>query len=671
MASSAHDCVLKKHSTYAYCSGLGLTSIPKDLPPRVIHLDVSHNPIGVLQNASFKHLIHLEVLFLEGCSLRKLEQQAFQGLVNLSELSLDSNRFVQDSFPLRVFEPLQNLVSISLKSFPFSFVTHEINRLRKLRSLKVQSPDTLTTGLSLNALYGLPLPSIRLLDLSSQVIPLRTCSMSKEVNVDRTSSGLSSKLGKTLGLSSLNSRHGTADIYAPPSLKVVNISHFTAKNMDLFDVIVVHNNTLEVLDLTSTQLATTCKQTLAGLSKLKHLNVSCLDCSSLSGSIFHGYSSLEELVFRYSKLDVGLSDEVSKELLRGLTVLKNVDFAGNKLEKLQDNLFISQRRTLNGLNLAENLFTGIPYNLSDLTHLKTLDLTLNRISSLDEKDRLMLGVHYVKVPGFRVLLAGNPFECNCRTVRFIEWVFTTKMDLDDPINYACIDRTGVNVKMTAFYQSLDTFKESCIDRTWLIFSICATFICILVVVTVAVGYRYRVSIRYCCLVIRRRYRGYHNIQGDTTQYKYDAFIAYNYKDYKFVRYELLEHLEKRVNLKLCLHHRDFPPGVDITDNIMDAIDVSKYIIIVITKSYLSSSWGKFELEMSRRHIFQRNSDNLIVIMLEEIDKINMPKKLYRIYNQITCLEHPGRKNYSEWKDSGYDEDDTQLFWKYLQDTLQT
>ncbi|XP_033760897.1 toll-like receptor 4 [Pecten maximus] len=430
----------------------------------------------------------------------------------------------------------------------------------------------------------------------------------------------------------------------------------------------VQDNVLKVVDISGTNLATSCRQIFAGLYKLKHLNVSRLQCSSLSKDFFRNYTSLEELVFRSSHLDVGLTDEVSIGLLRGLPLLKYVDLSGNKLINVHDRLFTSQRNVLKSLTLADNRLTCVPNTIKYLTNLSALDITSNLISSLEDHERLVLENHRLKCPNFKLLLKGNPFECSCQTVNFIEWIYTTKLSLDDPRNYMCTDRTGVSMKMVFFYNNLPAFRETCVDRTWLIFSICASILFVLVLVTVAVGYRYRVSINYCCLVIRRRYRGYHNIEGDTTQYKYDAFVAYNF-DYRFVCNDLHEHIENVMNLKLCLHHRDFQPAVDITDNIMDAISESKWIIIVITKSFLSSTWGQFELEMSRRHMFQRNSSNLIVIILDDIDKVKMPRTLYRIYNQITCLEHPGRETYLQWKDKDYDVEDAHLFWAYLKNTL--
>ncbi|XP_033759535.1 toll-like receptor 4 [Pecten maximus] len=576
---SGHGCIITKHSTDADCTGLGLTSIPRDLPPTLVHLDVSHNPIRVLRNGSFKHLIHLDALFLEDCSLTELEPQAF-----------DSSKI--DMKPTWIF-----LLSM--------FAANNITRT-----------------------YGHRLYS------------------------------LSTHLGTRINNFTL-----------PQSLKVINISYFTAQNIDIDDTFLIENNRLKVLDITGTKLDNSCRQVLKGLYKLKHLNVSRLQCSSLSKDFFRNYTSLEELVFRSSHLDVGLTDEVSMDLLSGLSLLKYVDFSGNKLTNLQDNVFTSQRDVLKSLTLADNRLTGVPNNIKYLTNLSVLDLTSNVISSLGEHERLMLETHRTKVPNFRVLLKGNPFECSCQTVNFIEWIYTTKLALDDPNNYMCTDRSGVNMKIVSIYNKLSTFRETCVDRTWLIFSICASILFVLVLVTVAVGYRYRVSINYCCLVIRRRYRGYHNIEGDTTQYKYDAFVSYNFEDYKFVCNDLMDHVEREMNLKLCLHHRDFTPAVDITDNIMDAISESKWIIIVITKSFLSSTWGQFEIEMSRRHMFQRNSSNLIVIMLDDIDKVKMPRKLFRIYNQITCLEHPGRNTYLQWKDSDYDVGDDHLFWVYLQNTL--
>ena len=52
--------------------------------------------------------------------------------------------------------------------------------------------------------------------------------------------------------------------------------------------------------------------------------------------------------------------------------------------------------------------------------------------------------------------------------------------------------------------------------------------------------------------------------------------------------QLVEFLENtQPGLRLCLHQRDFKVGKTIVENIVSAIDTSRKVVIVLTKSYVN------------------------------------------------------------------------------------
>ena len=61
--------------------------------------------------------------------------------------------------------------------------------------------------------------------------------------------------------------------------------------------------------------------------------------------------------------------------------------------------------------------------------------------------------------------------------------------------------------------------------------------------------------------------------------RYDAFVAHHHDtEYDFVRLELLPRLEDELGCRLCVGTRDFTPGMAIAENIVEAIDNSRYIV---------------------------------------------------------------------------------------------
>jgi hypothetical protein len=48
---------------------------------------------------------------------------------------------------------------------------------------------------------------------------------------------------------------------------------------------------------------------------------------------------------------------------------------------------------------------------------------------------------------------------------------------------------------------------------------------------------------------------------------------------------------------ICFDEKTFIPGTPIGENIIQAIDSSRKVIFIITKNFLQSDWGSYELEM--------------------------------------------------------------------------
>ncbi|CAG2250182.1 unnamed protein product [Mytilus edulis] len=102
----------------------------------------------------------------------------------------------------------------------------------------------------------------------------------------------------------------------------------------------------------------------------------------------------------------------------------------------------------------------------------------------------------------------------------------------------------------------------------------------------SLAYKYRITLHFWYLHIRRKYRHYTALEGDSNEYKYNAFVAYCTADGEWVCGSLVNYLEKINGLSLCLHDRDFAAGRLIMDNIIDAIFESKKVVLVISEEFL-------------------------------------------------------------------------------------
>ena len=138
--------------------------------------------------------------------------------------------------------------------------------------------------------------------------------------------------------------------------------------------------------------------------------------------------------------------------------------------------------------------------------------------------------------------------------------------------------------------------------------------------------------------MRRKFRLYSKLNDELENYKYNAFIAYHHDNYKWAGGPLLTFLEEQKKLTLCLHDRDFVPGLLIVDNIFESISQSRKQIFVISRSFLDSSWCNYELDLARIQMIRKNQEMLIVILLEKIKMNEMPSSLLRIWENVTVLE---------------------------------
>ncbi|XP_074633332.1 uncharacterized protein LOC141892077 isoform X2 [Acropora palmata] len=119
-------------------------------------------------------------------------------------------------------------------------------------------------------------------------------------------------------------------------------------------------------------------------------------------------------------------------------------------------------------------------------------------------------------------------------------------------------------------------------------------------------------------------------------FKFDAFIIYSTTDEKWVKKKLLATLEKKHNIKCCIHYRDFLPGVPFVDNMAQSVYNSRKTIAVVSKSFLSSKYCNHELNIALHRLLERGDDSVIVIKLDDVEDSKLPIELqFRSYIDFT------------------------------------
>ncbi|ESO87222.1 hypothetical protein LOTGIDRAFT_107027 [Lottia gigantea] len=140
------------------------------------------------------------------------------------------------------------------------------------------------------------------------------------------------------------------------------------------------------------------------------------------------------------------------------------------------------------------------------------------------------------------------------------------------------------------------------------------------------------------------------------QYLYDVFVSYSAAD-DWVLDDLVPQLEGYEGMKLCIHERDFQAGRLIIDNIVESIENSRRVLIVLSNNFVQSEWCQFEMTLAQKHVLNRAIEPLSVVLLEDIDSENMSNSLHALLKTTT---------YITWYD---DIEHIHLFWDRLKNSL--
>jgi hypothetical protein len=142
-------------------------------------------------------------------------------------------------------------------------------------------------------------------------------------------------------------------------------------------------------------------------------------------------------------------------------------------------------------------------------------------------------------------------------------------------------------------------------------------------------------------------------------YDFDAFVSYNSEDSTWVMNVLVPELEEHSDppFKLCLFERDWMPGQDIFNLIGQSIEESRKTLLIVTNAFTQSEWCQLELTMAQHHLLEKDNENIILAVMEDIHPENITPRL---------LLEMKRRTYLEWTGEAVGQ---QLFWQKLKHSL--
>ena len=405
-----------------------------------------------------------------------------------------------------------------------------------------------------------------------------------------------------------------------------------------------------------------------------------------------------ELIFRNNSLST-----IYLEDLRKLTLLEIIDFSFNHIDFIRETFpFILKLHTI---SLSHNYITRVTKDtFSRLRSLQilyidhnclngTMDLrvfeknTFLNIIRLDENklSHIIFGNFEEYLFWAKLYLSSNPWDCRCASGPSLQHSVTRNVEaIPDAVNMTC-DRDTMYTNAAANFEwkytnstphvsgnitqsshdlqndlhllridftfCFDNTSNITIERTKIerVNSALATHLSIIVISVISVAFiatmlclRYRENIKvYIFTNYGIRFGA---VERDISKF-YDAFVSYCSEDDSDIFIEIVEKLEKqRPNYRLCIHSRDFLGGASIGEAIVEAVQLSRRTIILLSNAFLKSEWCNYEFQIAHHNLLMDKTIRVIVILLEEVERAGMSREL-KMYMKTNTYMVWGEPNF--------------------------
>ena len=393
------------------------------------------------------------------------------------------------------------------------------------------------------------------------------------------------------------------------------------------------NNNLRFLNLFKTHVP---KIGVRGLNALEYLDLQSA-LGYFSRTSLHNLPSLQTLLIGNNDIGSIIDNDINGTLFADNVNLISLDIAGNSIQMLPEQLLHSIRN-VQMLNLSNNHLKHI--ELNNFRDIQMLNISRNDISHVtgDFMNRLNTLSLRKKIT---VDFTNNPISTSrmcCAITDFIDWSKHSSINVHNWQRYQCImDNKKHNfINLSSSELGLQCNISILNNVISLTVTLLVTFI---LIIGGVVLYKKRWCIR-AYIYSAKRYIKLKNEQDTLQEYEYSAFVAYHENDGAWVRNRLMRKIEDTWKLNLCIHQRDFIPGEHIEENIYRGIENSRRVILVISNSFIESSWCMMELRLARQTALDRGYDVVIPIILEEVQYDGGGRVMLNVLKRNTYLEWP-------------------------------
>ncbi|VTJ76403.1 Hypothetical predicted protein [Marmota monax] len=615
------------------------------MPLLNLSLDLSLNPIDFIQPGAFKEIRLHELTLRSNFHSKNVMKTCIQGLAGLEVHRLVLGEFKNERNVEMVDKSvLEELCNLTIEEFRLAYIDNLARDVTDLLSCLANVSAMSLVSLNLNRVEeistGFNWQSLELVKCQFEQFPKIVLPSLKRftciANKDLDSFGelKAPRLehldlsGNDLSFKSCCSHYH----FGTTSLKYLDLSFNGVITMT------VNFMGLEQLEYLDFQYSTLKKinefSVFLSLSKLHYLDISYTKIQVAFHGIFNGLVSLQILKMAGNSFEDNLLPDIFTNM-RNLTYL---DLSKCQLERVSEKAFDTLPE-LKFLNMSHNnLFLLDELAYKPLYSLEVLDCSFNSIKSSRGQELQ----HFPS--NLTINLTQNVLACTCEHQHFLQWIKDQRRSLVEVEKLVCATPSDLQ-GMPALSFKNDTCQ---IKKTIISVSVLSALVVSVIGFLVYKFYFHLMLFAGC-----KKYG-----RGEST---YDAFVIYSSQDEDWVRNELVKNLEEGVPpFQLCLHYRDFIPGVAIAANIIqEGFHKSRKVIVVVSQHFIQSRWCIFEYEIAQTWQFLSSHAGIIFIVLQKVEKslLRQQVELYRLLS---------RNTYLEWEDSVLGR---HIFWRRLRKAL--
>ncbi|GAB6024632.1 hypothetical protein CHUAL_009774 [Chamberlinius hualienensis] len=274
----------------------------------------------------------------------------------------------------------------------------------------------------------------------------------------------------------------------------------------------------------------------------------------------------------------------------------------------------------NKISTAENV--KLPNSIEEL------DLRDNKLTVMDQT---VLNALNDSGSFRRILFQNNPWDCsNCENIELREFL---KSNIDRVGNVSTLFCYGTKRQL---YLEPICEAPPTLTKTVLISTVVVCFVMAIGFAAAAVCYyRFNHEIKVwlyahkmCLWFVKEK-------ELDKNK-RFDAFISFSQEDEEFVSSQLVPGLEENEPFyKLCIHQRDWLAGEWIPDQIIRSVQDSRRTIVVLSKNFIKSVWGRLEFKTAHHQALQDRTNRIIILVFGDLppaSEMDPELKMYVKFN---------------------------------------